>query len=135
MSWEKFLGEIKNACKEKDVAYEDLKRWIYETIPNVEKIASAFHVSIGPTPKFQDLLVDVHILTGSILHEFTVKEGKDEYNIYQPKAINTVQQTTSQGVVEFRFLSSGSLLFTIEIEEKYLDNTRRFVHQVVTTWE
>lgn len=139
MSWKNFLTEVINACEEKKVFYEGLEKWIYKTIPDVEKEASAFHVSVGPTPYFQQLLVEVHILTGIILHEFTVnKEGKrarEEYNAYQPKTINAVYRTTSQGYFKFDFISGGIPLLIIEVTEKDLDRTIRFIQQILKTWE
>lgn len=135
MSWEKFLGEIEKACKEKKVAYEGLKRWIYEVIPNVEKNASAYHVAVGPTPRFKKMSLEVHVLVGGILHEFTVTGGAKEYNIYKSRALHVVHQSTSEGYVKFEFYSfSTAPLLIIEVEEKYMDTTRRFVQQIVKTW-
>jgi len=134
MSWKEFLGEIEKACKEKKVAYEDLKRWIYDTIPYVEKDATAFLVSLGPTPESKKLLTEVHILTGKILHEFTVYEEKKEYNIYQPKTISAIHQTTENGYVKCIFLSGSTRFFRIEDNEKNLKSVTRFVQQIAKTW-
>ena len=135
MSWKGFLNEVIAACKEKNVPYADLKKWIYAMIPNVEKDALAFHVFTGPTPSFQDLLLEFHILTDNILYEFTINEESKEYNIYRFKTITAVYQETSEGYVEFDFRVGSAPLLIIEIREEELDRITRFIQEIVARWE
>lgn len=131
MRWKSFLVEINKACRKKKVSFAKLKKWIQESIPNIEKETSIFLVSLGPTPTFPNLLLDIHILTDSILHEFSIYKRKQRHYIYNMKKLSSIRDTRTDGYVTFDFMSDTGDLFAIEIDEKELKTLNEFVQAVL----
>lgn len=136
MSWKKFVSEATATCRNKEVPYAEIEEWIHTSIPNVKKEISGFLISVGPTPKYKTLLVDIHILTDSVLHEFTVFKKEKEHSIYQLKAIIAVwEHVVQEEFLQFQFFANvPTPVFYIEVGREKWKEGRAFTHEILTKW-
>lgn len=126
----RFIEELRHACKEKEVEYSEIQKWIDRHLKD-SKILS-YHIALGPNPESPKTLVDIMVLTEDSIRGFEIKtEGNRSYALHLTP-ISLISEDLKKEWVYMRFyFTQVSTLYMLVDKIEHLEKLRKFAEDVL----
>ena len=127
---ERFMKELKIACREEAVQYGKIRELIDVSLKDEEILS--FYITLGSSPKFPDTLLDVLVLTKSLIYNFEVKKTEAGMNVFRLENFWSLAEETKKDwvYINFFFNQIGSVDLVLYDKIGKINKMRDFIYDV-----
>jgi len=124
---EKFLLNLENCCKEKEIDFKVISGWILNRLK--EKILK-YYITIEQNPEFPQTIMDVLILTKRFIYDFDIRKDARILSFYQLSDISGLYEEELTEKIFLRILIGGISVLAVVDNKNNVKQLREFVDEI-----